>query len=116
MNCPICNQKAANCGCTATERAQHSSLKDALYEIALLRAEITRLREERRWIPVTERMPEADSTVLVSWRYGEGPEQVAAQAWYDRHGRFTTAGVVEFPNVTHWQPLPAPPSEGEVEE
>ena len=79
-------------------------------------AEITRLREERRWIPVEERPPEVDSTVLVSWRYGTGPEQVAAQAWYDRHGRFTTVGDVEFPGVTHWQPLPAPASEGEVEE
>jgi hypothetical protein len=41
MGCPICDNKAANCDCTATEREQFD-------EIESLRAEITRLRKERR--------------------------------------------------------------------
>ncbi len=40
MGCPICDNKAANCDCTATEREQFD-------EIESLRAEITRLRKER---------------------------------------------------------------------
>jgi hypothetical protein len=40
MGCPICDNKAANCDCTATEREQFD-------EIESLQAEIARLREER---------------------------------------------------------------------
>jgi chromosome segregation ATPase len=43
MGCPICDNKPANCDCTATEREQFD-------EIESLRAEIARLREERRSI------------------------------------------------------------------
>ncbi len=39
MGCPICDNKPANCDCTATEREQFD-------EIASLQAEIDRLREE----------------------------------------------------------------------
>jgi len=38
MGCPICDNKAANCDCTATEREQFD-------EIESLRAEIIKLRE-----------------------------------------------------------------------
>jgi hypothetical protein len=40
MGCPICDNKPANCDCTATEREQFD-------EIESLQAEIARLREER---------------------------------------------------------------------
>ena len=43
MGCPICDNKPANCDCTATEREQFD-------EIQQLQAEIARLREERRSI------------------------------------------------------------------
>ena len=46
MGCPICDNKAANCDCTATEREQSD-------EIESLQAEIARLRDERRkWCTV----------------------------------------------------------------
>jgi hypothetical protein len=41
MGCPICDNKPANCDCTATEREQFD-------EIETLRTEIARLREEMR--------------------------------------------------------------------
>lgn len=77
--------------------------------------EIARLREERRWIPVGERLPELRSRVLVAWGYEEDHEQSVSQAWHDRPGLFTDQEDEEFPGVTHWQPLPAPPNGGEVE-
>jgi hypothetical protein len=40
MGCPICDNKPANCDCTAKEREQFD-------EIESLQAEIARLREER---------------------------------------------------------------------
>jgi hypothetical protein len=43
MGCPICDNKPANCDCTATEREQFD-------EIESLQSEIDRLREERRWV------------------------------------------------------------------
>ena len=78
-------------------------------------SEIDRLREERRWIPVEERLPEVGSSVLVAWSHEEDKNQAISQAWYDPLGKFMSLEDMEFPNVTHWQPLPAPPSEGEVE-
>lgn len=71
-----------------------------------------REQEERRWIPVTERLPENDQWVLcfmkdkafgafrvfqwnyIDWQWNDGNE------WYDEN------------DVTHWMPLPEPPKEG----
>ena len=41
MGCPICDNKPANCDCTASEREQFDEIQE-------LQAEIARLREERR--------------------------------------------------------------------
>lgn len=77
-------------------------------------SEIARIREERRWIPVEERLPELDSEVLVAWSYEEDKEQVVSQAWRNHLGKFVSLEDIEFLGVTHWQPLPAPPKDGEV--
>lgn len=71
-----------------------------------------------RWIPVEERLPEHNKSVLV---YCEnttiqggntvhiGSCDTACGAWFLR----TQPGVSSFPNrewrVTHWMPLPEPP-------
>lgn len=68
--------------------------------IAELEADI----EKHRWIPVTERMPEIEETVLA---YSSGGFITMADiddfegrlAWYSDEG-------LEYRNVTHWQPLP----------
>ena len=76
------------------------------------RAEIARLREERRWIAVTERLPPDNVAVLVNHDSG-GVEMAFREGgrWNISH-----AGVsVPDCSYTHWMPLPAPPSEGEVE-
>ena len=72
--------------------------------------EIERLREERRWIPVAERLPDEGEMVLwhgpadtfcpfvVGNRDGES---------IDWGGDLTTS--IAKSRVTHWQPLPSPP-------
>ncbi len=66
-------------------------------------AEVERLRAERQWIPVVERMPEHYETVLVP----------GGLALFDGSGWRTMMGtdsgrLIQWP-VTHWQPLPEPP-------
>lgn len=59
--------------------------------------EIERLREEQRWIPVEERLPEQECRCLLVIR-GE----VLMSATYYPPGKFQ-------PGITHWMPLPSPP-------
>lgn len=60
-------------------------------------AEISALREERRWIPVSERLPEVGQRVLV-WRKGIGGAYESEYADFGfRHSR----------GVSHWMPMPS---------
>lgn len=87
--------------------------------------EIDRLRDERRWIPVEERLPEINdpkpsSRVLAAVEGGRVFElefgmNVYAKTEKGRAPRWKWNGMICPWKVTHWQPLPAPPSEGEVE-
>jgi hypothetical protein len=82
--------------------------------IAALQREIEKLRGQLpRWIPVTERLPEDRSDVLVVayWheRWGVymgwcAPERVA---WSVHIGIGDRSDIA----VTHWMPLPEPPKE-----
>ena len=56
-----------------------------------------------KWIPVTERLPENDKTVLV-WNRRNSREYFDV---YD-HGRWI---ILESEDITHWMPLPEPPKE-----
>jgi len=44
MPCPICDQKPANCDCTAEERRQYGEIEDLEVEVERLRAENAALR------------------------------------------------------------------------
>lgn len=54
----------------------------------------------RRWIPVTERLPELNENVLV-YSAHSGLIRIDANIWFDR-------------NATHWMPLPQPPKEEKI--
>ncbi len=59
-----------------------------------------------KWIPVTERLPDDDSFVLV-WCNGAVRPSIAR---YWKRGSFEHASLGMFlNNVTHWQPLPEKP-------
>ena len=68
--------------------------------------------QEGHWIPVTERLPEDDTDILVYCVDGEESRIVAVNyangVWFDCI--FNTVMVVK--NITHWMPLPKPPQEG----
>jgi hypothetical protein len=163
MGCPICDNKAANCDCTATEREQFDEIESLQAEIARLReenrlliedrarfpdkpdgigriiaahnanreakitdlenrcridqSEIGRLRGERRWVPVGERLPDKSERVLlfdptipdfprtnthVVIGYFRGLDDWISP-WHCPDGR----------GPTHWLPLPPGP-EGEA--
>lgn len=97
-------------------RAAADALENSESHIMALQQEIEKLRGqlERRWIPVTERMPEdfADVLALVTGSYGKCSFERAPMlcAWFGKDGWF----VNEHPNwdnpgVTHWMPLPEGP-------
>lgn len=88
-------------------RAQNEQLREAAALVTKESAELL----ERRWIPVTERLPEDRSDVLVVayWheRWGVYMGWCASEraAWSVHIGIGDRNDVA----VTHWMPLPEPP-------
>jgi len=67
-------------------------------------AEIARLREERRWVPVGERLPTHRRPVIANCPSAYGP----TEATY-HHGKWHDfAGWLEHP-VTEWKEMPPGP-------
>ena len=60
-----------------------------------------------KWIPVTEKLPEKDGSVLVYNGYGRGI------LWFEKGNGFNEIDdygwVRPVDSVTHWMPLPEPP-------
>lgn len=78
------------------ESASLERYKEALsMAVAALREQ-----EERRWIPVTERLPDIGKDVLI-YSKEDGVD-------VDYYG----GDMFGYWNVTHWMPLPEPPKEG----
>jgi hypothetical protein len=86
--------------------------------------EIERLRDERRWIPVSERLPEEYKTVLVAIngsvsagevRFPDSDSECGMdEPWWmvfkdKRDMSPEWASLVSLNDVTHWMPLPEPP-------
>ena len=73
-----------------------------------LHAEVERLREERRWIPVSERLPDDEVNVICGYAHFKSfPGFRRGFNWFDERDSH-----LMFP-PTHWQPLPAPPEKEE---
>ena len=75
------------------------ALHDARIENSGQAAELERIREARRWIPVEERLPETRDPVLTLWVSGTQ----SVKQHDEKHGWNTGA------QVTHWMPLPELP-------
>nr|DAG65479.1 MAG TPA: Protein of unknown function (DUF551) [Caudoviricetes sp.] len=67
---------------------------------------------EMRWIPVTERLPEAFAPVIVC-RDGEAGERRVEQGHKDVGDWWKVYGT-RTKRVTHWMPLPEAPKEEET--
>jgi hypothetical protein len=74
-----------------------------------LRARIAELEAKTRWIPVSERLPETNKSVLTLDQYGNQ----ATLGYYpdDECGGF---GMYPY-EVTHWMPLSEPPEDTDAD-
>jgi hypothetical protein len=75
--------------------------------VELAAAEIARLREERRWVSVGERLPE-DNVGVLAW----GPCNGGAEMVWREHGKWHLSFVGTYipdSTYTHWMPLPPGP-------
>lgn len=81
-------------------------MRDAADLIEQLRQELSKLRAQQRWIPVTERLPDDDDDVLImsSGSRSMGYYSVYNEYWADYIN-------VYYDDVTHWMPLPEAPKE-----
>lgn len=71
--------------------------------------EIDRLREEREWVPVNERLPEEGVDVLVSC---DGLCHVAGYETFRNGNVHWTLASFESVTPSHWMTLPGPPEAG----
>lgn len=82
----------------------------AVWDACVLAVEALREQEQRRWIPVTERLPAFGERVIctdgdaVFEQYRVEPSCV-----YGMWDRFGMKSPMQ--KVTHWMPLPEPPKE-----
>ena len=82
----------------------HLLIKEAL-DMAI---DALREQENRRWIPVTERLPECDGRYLCMAKSYERPGSFYHTIIdYDKYG--FKVGQIYIDYVTHWMPLPEPP-------
>lgn len=86
-------------------------------EITDLEARIAELEAERKWIPVSERLPEDRATILAAFKNRE----ILTATYYKHYEAF--GGVENWwdiegwhsGNVTHWMPLPEPPNDTQTD-
>ena len=81
----------------------------AVSDACVLAVAALREQEERRWIPVTERLPEKNKEV-VGWYKDNpfSPFRYGIVSW-NGHGWVFTYAQRYVDAVTYWMPLPEPP-------
>ena len=96
-------------------RGKEAAIK-AVEDSCILAVAALREQEERRWIPVTERLPDSDDFVLVIASGIVGnitlDNAIELAAFSEVEGWILEMWPeLEDPKVTHWMPLPEPPKE-----
>jgi hypothetical protein len=92
--------------------AHDIAYRDLERKCKALEAENAKLEAERRWIPVSERLPVDNSQVLFYDNDGiiyKGVHSNNTPQWESNGGYYWHGS--EYKYVTHWMPLPEPPEE-----
>lgn len=124
IDCESCGFKRSPDTCRwDLQRAGAYMIEAQAKRIGELEAELAKLREEKRWISVGERLPDRNEPVLVfcenitiqgghTVHIGSCDKMAENCFWFLR----TQPGVSSFPNhewkVTHWKPIPKGPEVG----
>ena len=82
----------------------------AVSDACVLAVEALREKEERRWIPVTERMPEPGKRVLATDGGFVGELYVNRRGQWQRYN-MTDHSLLMALDILWWMPLPEPPKE-----
>ena len=118
-NCPRCGSMnittagvCANCGWSQFNKSMVST--DVLLDVATpidvaLRKRIAELEAERRWIPVSERLPQIGVRVLFYNNFITNIHKgwFSGDEWTSDIGIFYNGDKLK--RITHWMPLPEPP-------
>ena len=94
--------------------ANYQKIAEKYRQIADWLKELKQLKEQTRWIPVSERLPEEDGQYLITVKYkhvNDSYEDVYAEQgeWYDgRWDMFCFGHCGEVEEIIAWMPLPAP--------
>lgn len=114
-----CDEWAITCANCGAQGPNELNSKDAKYSWNLRRpedaltAELAALREERRWIPVSERLPKDGVDVLVVNNFSDlvtvGRHSASVPQWETLYGYFYHGDL--YGEITHWMPLPNAPEE-----
>ena len=92
-------------------RLGHTNAPEVYYsDLAFLSAAISALREqeERRWIPVTERMPEKGERVLATDGGFVGEFYVNSRGQWQRYN-VNDHSILMALDILWWMPIPEPP-------
>lgn len=73
----------------------------------LLQKPQTNAEVARKWIPVTERLPEKQADVVALSNKDGGYMFVGYRGYIS--GEWMENGILHIGDVTHWMPLPEPP-------
>lgn len=106
--CPDCGGKLKN---VITRVLPHTDRECIVYlksKFACLTAELARLRSEREWIPVSERLPKDGNTIVLTLAKVKEVFLLSFDEYW--FSPFDESGDEFQLQVTHWMPLPPPPT------
>lgn len=108
-NCDTCKRRESSAACDGLVHEAADVLQEYADRCARYADEIMALREKRRWIPVTERLPAEGMRVLAaSEGVFSGEAYLSCEGVWMRSYGVVWVSVVDVP-VTHWMPLPDKP-------
>ena len=108
IRCLRYDADASNCCEEAADAIQALICKVADEHNARLDAE-----DRQRWIPVTERLPFADSGDVSQKVLVTDGQDMATAEWFNFEMCEPFWSYTGMGDITHWMPLPEPPKEGE---